>query len=289
MFDAWWRNLLDFLQIYLLATGLYYLFIYLKGTRAAQILIGVGTLFVTILLLTFFLELDVVNVVLRWLSLTLLLAMLVVFQPELRRILTMLGRNTYVQILQGKVPDTPVDVIVRATRSLAVRRIGALIAVERTVALDSWCETGTTLDALLSEDLMISIFTPPLPLHDGGVIIRGNRIRAAHCIFPIDNELRLERAGTRHRAALTLSTECDALILIVSEERGQISVARDGYLLRNLSDRQLERLLRAAFVTQEQQQNFFHKIFGPRHPIPWFLKPFTRLIPKSEEEDEHHA
>ncbi len=289
MFDFWGWNLLDVFQVYLLATGLYYLFIYLKGTRAAQILIGVGSLFIVILLLTFFLELDVVNVVLRWMSLTLLLALLVVFQPELRRIFTMLGRNAYIQLLQGKLPDTPIEIVARSARSLAVRRIGALIAIERTVSLDSWCETGTTLDALTSEELMISIFTPPLPLHDGGVIIRGDRIRAAHCIFPIDNELRLERAGTRHRAALTLSTECDALILIVSEERGQISVARDGYLLRNLSDRQLERLLRAAFVPQEQQKNFFSLVFGPRHNVPWFLKPFMRLAPTQEEEDEHHA
>ncbi len=285
MFESWWLNLLDFIQIYLLATGLYYVFNYLKGTRAAQILIGVGTLFLAIFLATLFLELDVVNVVLRWISLTLLLALLVVFQPELRRALTMLGRNSYIQLLQGRLPDTPVEIVVRAARSLAVRRIGALIAVERTVSLESWCETGTLIDGVLSEDLMISIFTPPLPLHDGGVILRGGRIHSAHCIFPIDNELRLERAGTRHRAALTLSTECDALILVVSEERGQISVARDGYLLRNLSDRQLERLLRAAFIPQDQQKNFFHALFGPRYSMPWFLKPFARMAPKQDEED----
>ncbi len=288
MFDSWWLNLLDIVQIYLLATGLYYLFIYLKGTRAAQILLGVGTVFLIIHLTTAIFELDVVNVVLRWVSLVLLLALLVVFQPELRRILTMLGRNAYVQLLQGKTPDTPIDLIVRSARSLAVRRIGALIAVERTVALDSCCETGTPLDALVSEDLMISIFTPPLPLHDGGAIVRGNRIRAAHCIFPIDNELRLESAGTRHRAALTLSSECDALVLIISEERGQISVAREGTLIRNLSDRQLERLLRAAFVTPEQQKNFFQAVFGPRHTVPWYLKPFAQLS-KSKEDESSHA
>ncbi len=288
VFNSWWLNLLDFVQIYLLATGLYYLFIYLKGTRAAQILLGVGTLFLIIYLTTAFLELDVVNVVLRWISLFLLLALLVVFQPELRRILTMLGQNAYIQLLQGKMPDTPVELVVRSARSLAVRRIGALIAVERTVSLESWCETGTILDARVSEALMISIFTPPLPLHDGGVIVRGDRIRAANCIFPLDNELRLESAGTRHRAALTLSAECDALVLIVSEERGQISVAREGTLIRNLSDRQLERLLRAAFIPAEQQKNFFHKLFGPRHTIPWYLKPFTRLS-RFNNEDSHHA
>lgn len=276
MFDSWWPNLLDVFQVVLLATGFYYAFLFLRGTRAAQMLLGVGTLFLIILLVTSFLELDVVNVVLRWVSIFLLLALLVVFQPELRRALSMLGRNTYVQLLQGRLPETPVEHLVRAARSLATRRLGALIAIERGVSLDRWCETGVPVDGLISEELLISIFTPPLPLHDGGVILRNERIRAARCIFPLDNELRLEGVGTRHRAALTLSTECDALILVVSEERGQISVARDGNLLRNLSDRHLERLLRAAFVPQEQQGQFFHLVFGPRHRVPVLLRPFTR-------------
>ncbi len=283
MHISWWPTLLDLLQIYLLTLGFYYLFRSLRGTRAAQMLLGVGTLFLTIFLITSFLELDVINVVLRWVSLFMLLALLVVFHPELRRALAMLGRNTYVQLLQGRIPDTPAEQLVRAARSLANRHIGALLVVERAVSLDHWCETGTQLDALISEELLISIFTPPLPLHDGAVILRNNRVRAARCILPIDNELRLESAGTRHRAALTLSSECDALILVVSEERGQISVARDGTLLRNLSDRLLERLIRAAFVPKEQQHAFFSKVFGPRHTVPWFLRPFVR----HQEEDTH--
>lgn len=276
---TWWPNLQDLFQIYLLTVGFYYLFRSLRGTRAAQMLIGVGTLFLVIFLVTSFLELDVINVVLRWVSLFMLLALLVVFHPELRRALAMLGRNTYVQLLQGRIPETPAEQLVRAARSLANRRLGALLVVERAVSLDRWCETGTPLDALISEELLISIFTPPLPLHDGAVILRDNRVRAARCILPIDNELRLEGAGTRHRAALTLSVECDALILVVSEERGQISVARDGNLMRNLSDRQLERLLRAAFVPKEEQHRFFPYVFGPRHTVPWFLRPFVgRMI-----------
>lgn len=286
MFDAWWPNILDGLQILLLATGVYYIFRFLRGTRAAQMLVGVGTLFIVIFFVTSFLELDVVNTVLRWVSLFLLLALLVVFHPELRRALSMLGRNAYIQLLQGRLPETPAERVVRAARSLANRKLGALIAIERGVALDRWCETGTALDALLSEELLISIFTPPLPLHDGGVILRNNRIRAAQCIFPIDNELRLERAGTRHRAAVTLSTECDGVILIVSEERGQISVARDGILLRNLSDRQLERILRAAFIPRSQQRNFYHALFGSRTALPWFLKPFARILSASASEEK---
>lgn len=287
MFDSWLPNLLDLLQIALLTGAIYAILRFLRGTRAAQMLLGVGTLFLIIFLITSFLELDVINVIFRWVSLFLLLALLVVFHPELRRALSMLGRNTYIQLLQGRLPETPAERLVAATRSLAKRRLGALLAIERGVSLDRWCETGTELDALISEELLISIFTPPLPLHDGGVILRDNRIRAAHCIFPIDNELRLEGAGTRHRAAVTLSTECDALILVVSEERGQISVARDGVLLRNLSDRQLERILRAAFVPKEEQTQFYRAVFGPRHEVPWFLRPLTRLAALWQAEEEH--
>lgn len=275
MFSAWWPTVMDVLQVALLTTGIYYAFLWLKGTRAAQILMGVGAVFLAIFLVTSFLDLDVVNVLLRWITVVLMLALLVVFQPELRRMLSVLGKNTAVQLLQGKLPETPAELLVRVTRNLANRRLGALLVVERAVALDRWCETGTQLDALISEDLLISIFTPPLPLHDGAVILRGERIRAARCILPIDNELRLQGMGTRHRAALSLSAECDALILVVSEERGQISVARDGNLMRDLSDRQLERLLRAAFVPPEGQGNFFKAVFGPRHAVPWFLKPFV--------------
>ena len=275
MFNVWWPTVMDVLQVALLTTGIYYAFLWLKGTRAAQILMGVGAVFLAIFLVTSFLDLDVVNVVLRWITMVLMLALLVVFQPELRRMLSVLGKNASVQLLQGRLPETPAELLVRVTRNLANRRLGALLVVERAVSLDRWCETGTQLDALISEDLLFSIFTPPLPLHDGAVILRGDRIRAARCILPIDNELRLQGMGTRHRAALSLSAECDALILVVSEERGQISVARDGNLMKNLSDRQLERLLRAAFVPPEGQGNFFKAVFGPRHAVPWFLKPFV--------------
>ena len=287
---SWVPTLLDLLQIYLLAVGFHYLFRSLRGTRAAQMLLGVGTLFLVIFLVTSFLELDVLNLVLRWVSIFMLLALIVVFHPEIRRALAMLGRNAYIQILQGRLPDTPAEQLVRAARTLANRRLGALMVVERAVSLDRWRETGVQLDALFSEELLVSIFTPPLPLHDGAVILHSNRIRAARCILPIDNEFRLEGAGTRHRAALSLSVECDALILIVSEERGQISVARDGNLMRNLNDRQLERLLRAAFVPPEEQKDFFARVYGPRHEIPWILRPFVkRALQQQQQQQEEEA
>lgn len=285
MFESWFPNLLDLLQIYLLTVAIYYALRFLKGTRAAQMLLGAAGFLVVVFVITSVFDLDVLNVVFRWVTIFLLLALLVVFHPELRRALSMLGRNAYVQLLQGRIPETPVERLVRATRTLADRRLGALIAIERTVSLDRWRETGIELDALVSSELFVSIFTPPLPLHDGGIILRDKRVLAAHCIFPIDNELRIAGVGTRHRAAVTLSMECDALILVVSEERGTVSVARDGALIQNVSDRHLERLLRAAFVPQDAQQNFYHRVFGPQHQIPWFLKPFLKLARLTKERD----
>lgn len=273
MFSSWWPSLLDILQIYLLTVGIYWILKFLRGTRAAQMLLGIGVIFVSLFLITALLDLDVLSEILRWVSIFLLLALLVVFHPEIRRALSLIGRNTTIQILQGRLPETPADRVVRIARALALRRAGALIALERSVQLERWAETGIFLDAKLSEELMISIFTPPLPLHDGGVILRGDRVIAAHCIFPIDNEVALLDLGTRHRAALSLSAECDAVILVVSEERGQISVAREGTLLRNLSDRQLERIIRATFIPEQQQNHFFSLLFGPKHRLPWYLRP----------------
>lgn len=273
MSSTWWLNLLDILQIYLLTVGIYWILKFLRGTRAAQMLMGIGILFISLFVITALLDLDVLSEVLRWISLFLLLALLVVFHPEIRRALSILGRNTTIQMLQGNLPETPAERVVRIVRSLAMRRLGALIALERSVSLERWAETGIQIDAKLSEELIISIFTPPLPLHDGGMILRGDRICAAHCIFPIDNEVLLTGLGTRHRAAVSLSSECDAVILVVSEERGQISVAREGTLLKNLSDRQLERILRAAFIPEKKQKNFYSDLFGPKHRLPWFLRP----------------
>lgn len=278
---SWWTNLLDVLQIVLLTVGIHWILKFLRGTRAAQMLLGVGVIFISLFLVTALLDLDVLSEVLRWVSVFLLLALLVVFHPEIRHALSLLGRNTTIQILQGKLPETPAEGMVRMARALALRRVGALIALERTMPLDRWAETGVALDARLCEELLISIFTPPLPLHDGGMIVRGDRIVAAHCIFPIDNELTLMEVGTRHRAAVSLSTECDAVILVVSEERGQISVAREGTLLRDLSDRQLERILRALFIPEHQQKHFFSALFGPKHRLPWYLRPLEWMRKRS--------
>ncbi len=276
MFDSWVTNVLDIFQVYLLTMGVYWVLKFLRGTRAAQMLIGVGGLFLSIYFLTIVLDLDVLREILRWSSIFFLLALLVVFHPEIRRALSILGRNTTIQLLQGNIPETPIERIIRIARSLANARLGALIALERTVSLERWAESGIALDALVSEELLTTIFTPPLPLHDGGAIIRGERLVAAHCIFPIDNEESVHGAGMRHRAALSLSTECDAIILVVSEERGQVSIAREGALLRNLSDHQLRSILETHLAPQHSK--YYH--------LPWYLRPIAFLIRRPKKEGD---
>ena len=122
-------------------------------------------------------------------------------------------------------------------------RLGALIAVERGISLGSYEDSGVKLNALVSHELMISIFTPPLPLHDGGIIMRDGRIAAAHCLFPVSNQSELATSGMRHRAAVGLSEDTDAVVVVVSEETGNMSVAVDGKISTNLTRQQLEKYI----------------------------------------------
>lgn len=269
--DNFWFNATDVLQVLVLAVSLHYLFRMLRGTRAAQMLMAVVFLFGSIFLVTSLFDLDVLNVLMRGLSILLVGALLVVFQPELRRALATLGQKMYIRMLEGSIQEPPVKILINSIRSLASKRIGALIAIERTVDLNNWVESGIAIDGVVSPELLETIFTPPLPLHDGGVILHGDRIRAARCFFPIDNELEV-RGGTRHRAAVTLSDQSDALVLVASEERGTVSVAYDGELRSNVDDRALERYLRAAFVRKEDQKHLFSLVFGSHKKTGWLYQ-----------------
>ena len=158
--------------------------------------------------------------------------MVVVFQQEIRRVLALVGgqrlfKRQYL-LRQESVPEA----LCRCILKLAKARIGALIAVERGISLCGYEDSGIRLGALVSDELMVSIFTPPLPLHDGGIIIRDGRIAAAHCLFPVSNQSELVTSGMRHRAAVGLSEETDAVIIVVSEETGMISAAYNGRLHR---------------------------------------------------------
>lgn len=262
MFDDLLTSIVDLFQILIITVGVYYTLRFLRGTRAAQMLIGAALIFFSLFMLTTLLDLDVLYQLLRILSLFLLVAFIVVFHPEIRRALTVIGQKTYLRLLENAIPEIPTSKLVESVKLLAKRHIGTLIAIERTVSLERWSESGILLDAVVSPPLLISILTPPVPLHDGGIIIRNQKIHTANCTFPIDNDISRSAMGTRHRAALSLSNETDALVIVVSEERGWVSVAYNGEIHENLSHRALIRYIKAAFVQKDDQKNFHKHVFG---------------------------
>lgn len=255
MWDGW--PIIGFgslLQIFVLAVAYYYIFLFFRGTRGAQVLVGFALMLTILIGLTSLFNLDALNWLLRRLLVFLWVALLVVFQPEIRRALAELGKQPVFAVSRER--RTVVDHIVQAVVMLAEHRIGALIAVEREIGTRAVQETGTRLDAPVVPELLASIFFPHTPLHDGGVIIRGNRIAAASCVFPLSHNMELHKQlGTRHRAAVGLSEETDAVVVTVSEETGTISVCYRGRLSRGLDRERLVRFLSALLIKGGQSES----------------------------------
>ncbi|PYM05927.1 MAG: TIGR00159 family protein [Candidatus Rokuibacteriota bacterium] len=225
-----WRDAVD---IVVVAAVIYWVLVLVKGTRAVQMLVGVGLL-LGATVLSRRLELHSTGWILENLWSFWVVALIVLFQPELRRALAQVGEG---RLLRGVLGTTRaerthvLDDVLRAAESLASRRIGALIVFERTTGLRSYAELGVPLDALVSPELIGSIFLPYSPLHDGAVFIQGNRVAAAGCFLPLSRNVQLGRAlGTRHRAALGISEETDAIAVVVSEETGRVSVVAEGQI-----------------------------------------------------------
>jgi diadenylate cyclase len=226
---------------------LYQLLRLLRGTQGTQILVGLVLLAVVGVVAT---QLNLV--LLTWLfknaGFFILIAVIVMFQPELRRALDQLGRLGNIgRPLTGystRLYSQAISEAIRAVERLSSRRNGALIAFEREVGLDDYAATGVRINGEISAEFLQSIFYPNSPLHDGAVIVRGNRIVAAGCLLPLPEEGAVrERLGTRHRAALGLSLASDALVLVVSEETGAISVIEEGRITRNLDGDGLRRVV----------------------------------------------
>ena len=245
MWDGWPAfSFGSIFQILVLALAYYYLFLFFRGTRGAQVLVGFTIILTVLIVLTNVFNLDALNWLLRRLLVFLGVALLVVFQPEIRRALAELGRPPV--FAASRERRSVVDHIVQAADILSQQRVGALIAVEREIGTRAVQETGTRLDAPVVPELLASLFFPHTPLHDGGVIIRGTRIAAAGCVFPLSHDIELHKQlGTRHRAAVGLSEETDAVVVIVSEETGAISVCYRGRLSRGLDAERLRRFLNA--------------------------------------------
>ena len=233
------------MQIAILYVVIYSILKYAKGSRFGQVLMGVGLLAAVMSAFTFLFHFDVLSVIIKFLLVYLAISTVVIFQPEIRRVLGQVGAFGFVDKPKYAADGsaTP-EFVVQTIVSLADRRIGALIAFERGISLRSYEATGVAIDAMFSRELIEAIFTPPLPLHDGGMTIRNGRIASAHCVFPISNNPDLITSGMRHRAAVGLSDETDALVIVVSEETGSVSVAHNGRLIRYTGDQRAQSLIR---------------------------------------------
>lgn len=217
-----WRDIID---IALVAVLLYHLFVLVKGTRAAQMLIGLVFLLFAAAVSRYF-SLYTLDWLLQGFWSYIVIALIVLFQPEIRRGLAKMGETPFLKAFTPAEELKSLEEIVRASVSLANRKIGALIVIERETDLKDFVEIGTPLEAKVSKEILMSIFHPTSPIHDGAVVIRGNRILAAGCFLPIAPETDISKTlGTRHRAALGLTEETDAVAIVVSEETGQISLA----------------------------------------------------------------
>ena len=230
-----WR---DFLEIAIVAVVLYRVLLLFQRTRAVRILLGLVVL-VTTYLIAYVLKLNMITGLLGLVFQYGAIALLIVFHPELRAALAHLGRTRRFFPQLGN--QTVATEVASAAERLSRMGVGAIIAIERQVRLDEYVPSGSEMQARVSADLLVTIFTPYSPLHDGAVMIRGDAIIGAGCILPLSQTSGLDRSmGTRHRAALGLAEETDALVVVVSEETSSISLAGQGRLWRNLTPQQLK-------------------------------------------------
>jgi diadenylate cyclase len=243
-------NIGTLIQIAVLWSIFYYIFLFFKGTRGAQVLVGFVLLLVVLTGITQVFKLDALHWLLQRMILYLALAVLIIFQPEVRRALAELGRQP-VFAASTRNRGT-IDHIVRAVGMLAEHKVGALIAIEREIGTRAIQETGVEINSPVVPELLAGLFFPHTPLHDGGVIISGNRVKAAACVFPLSQQAELAKSlGTRHRAAVGLSEETDAVVVVVSEETGTVSVGYRGRLSRGLDTERLRRFLSSLLLKEK--------------------------------------
>lgn len=239
---GWW-DLLDILVVSIL---IYEILRLIRGTRAVQMALG-GAVFVGLYYGSQWAHLETVNWLVRTLAGYVVFAFIVLFQSDIRRALAHLGRGPFFRYFaRAESAEESVEELVVASSMLSARRIGAIIAVERQIGLRNYAEGGIPLDAELTYDLLLSVFQPSSPLHDGAVIVQEDRVAAAACFLPLTVNPKLSKElGSRHRAAIGLTEENDSLAIVISEETGDISVAVDGQIERGLTADTLRARLRS--------------------------------------------
>ena len=256
MGNALWPGTHVLLEIAILSVLIYYAILFFRGTRGSQVLFGFVIALVALLFLTRNFHLDTLNWLLQQVSVYFVIAFVIIFQPEIRRALAELGKQ---HVFSVKRERSVLEEIVKAVTQLAGGKIGALMAIEREINTLAVQETGVRLDALVSADLLTTIFYPRTTLHDGGVIIEGNRIRAAGCVFPLSAR-DIGKTGTRHRAAVGLAEDTDAVVIAISEETGAISLAFRGRLIRGLDEERLRRILTTILARAPRIRNRWQRL-----------------------------
>jgi diadenylate cyclase len=259
-----WRAVLE---IMILTVGIYYSFRFVRGTRGAPVVTGFLVVLLTFVLVSFLLQLKVLQYLLGAFAAYFSLGILVIFQPELRRMLAELGNLPLFATAHEQREN--IEVIIQTVERLSEVRIGALIAIEQSIQLQEAVESGMVVDCEATPEMLETIFFPNNAIHDGGVIIKGDRIGYAACIFPLTQRQDLSKSlGTRHRAAIGLTEETDAVVVIVSEETGAISHAYKGQLVRNVTIEALRLFLTSVLITPVRSRNLLGRLrfWRPKAP-----------------------
>jgi diadenylate cyclase len=247
-------TLTDLLDIALVSFVAYRLYLAMKGTIAIQILAGL-LIILSFSLVAQAVDFKAMSAILRTLTDIWVIAFIVLFQPELRRLLVLLGRNPIVRFFLKMDVDESINEVVAAVTDLSRRKMGALIVFTRATGIRMHVETGTRLEALVSRSLLLSIFNPKSPLHDGAVVIKDRLVEAARCTLPLSNITQWEGKllGTRHRAGLGISEQADVIVVIVSEEDGTVSIAENGALARGFTPAALRKELRSRLTVDSDR------------------------------------
>src|SRR5256714_11615979 len=246
-----WRPIVEIL---ILAVAIYYVFSFVRGTRGFSILTGFLVVLLTLAVVSSFLDLKVLRALIGTFSAFFAVAVLIIFQPELRRMLAQLGNFPLFQTPHEQREN--IEVIVQTVERLADVRIGALMAIEQSLQLQESVESGISIDCVATPEMLETIFFPNNAIHDGGVIMKGDRIAYAACIFPLSRRQDLNKSlGTRHRAAIGLSEETDAVVVVVAEETGSISYAYNGLVVRGITLQELRAFLSSILLQPAKSRN----------------------------------
>lgn len=259
----------DMLDIFLVAALFFAIFYALRGTRAVPLLRGITALLVTLALLGRIVRLQALSWLVTQVLPVILFALPVIFQPELRRALERLGRGHFLALAtsSGETTEKLLEAVVAASRDMAAHKTGALIVFARDTGLQEYIETGVPLDALVTPELLTTIFNHHTVLHDGAVIIQDQRIAAAACVMPLTSAFLSDRQlGLRHRAAIGITEDSDAVALVVSEERGTISLTHNGRIIRDLDPDRLMAVLRTFLLQRPSSPSAWQRWFK-RDPL----------------------